>query len=50
MNHITSKAIIIPKEGWTEIKQNLEYVRIFGSKVSIHILFEKFSKSNIHKI
>lgn len=25
------KTIIIPEEAWTEIRQNIEHVRIFGS-------------------
>lgn len=43
------KAVIIPEEAWTEIRQNPKHVRIFGSKVSTHILSEKRSKSDVHK-
>ena len=46
---IADKTIIIPKEAWTEVRQNLEYIRIFGSRVSTHILSEKRSKSDVYK-
>lgn len=43
------RAVIIPEEAWTEIRQNLEHVRIFGSRVSTHIPSQKRSKSDVHK-
>lgn len=30
----TDKAVIIPEEAWTEVRQNLSHIRIFGSRVS----------------
>ena len=47
---IADNAVIIPKEAWTEVRQNLEHIRIFGSKISTHIPSEKRSKSNVYKI
>ena len=41
--------IIIPEEAWTEVKQNLEHIQIFGSRVSTYIPFEKRFKSNVSK-
>ena len=46
---IADKTIIIPEEAWTEVRQNLEHIRIFGSRVSTHIPSEKRSKSNVYK-
>lgn len=46
---MVDKIIIMPKEAWIEIKQNLEHIRLFGSKVNIYILSEKHSKSNVYK-
>ena len=43
------KTIIIPKEAWTEVRQNLEHIQIFGSRVSTYILSEKHSKSDVCK-
>lgn len=43
------KSIIFPKETWTTVRQNVKYIRIFGSKASIYILAEKHLESNIHK-
>ena len=48
--HITNNAIIIPEEAWTEVKQNLEHIWIFGSKINMHIASEKRSKSDVYKI
>ena len=49
MKHTANKVLIIPKETWTEVRQNLEQIQIFGRKVSIHILSEKCSKSEVYK-
>ena len=46
---IADKTIIIPEEAWTEVKQNLEYIQIFGSRISIYIPSEKRSKSDVYK-
>ena len=46
---IADKTIIIPEEAWTEVRQNLEHIRIFGSRVSTHIPSEKRSKSDVYK-
>lgn len=39
----------ILKEAWITIRQNLEHVRIFESKMSTLILIEKCTKSDIQK-
>ena len=44
-----TKTVIIPEEAWTEVRQNLEHVRIFGSTISTHIPSEKRSKSDVYK-
>ena len=44
----TDKAIIL-EEAWTGTWQNLEHIRIFGSKISTHIPSKKRSKSDVHK-
>lgn len=36
------------KKTWTEVKESLEHIQIFGIRVSIHILFEKCSKSDVY--
>ena len=41
--------VIIPEKAWTGTWQNLEHIRIFGSKISKHISFKKRSKLDIHK-
>ena len=43
------KSTVIPEETWIDVRQNVEHIRIFGCKASIHILTEKRSKSDIHK-
>ena len=43
------KTIIIPKETWTEVRQNFEHIQIFGSRVSTHIPSKKRSKSDVYK-
>ena len=43
------KTIIISEEAWTEVKQNLEYIQIFDSRVSTYIPSEKRSKSDVYK-
>ena len=48
--HTADKTIIIPEEAWTEVRQNLEHIRIFGSRVSTHIPSEKRSKFDVYKI
>ena len=40
---------IILEETWTNARQNLKHIHIFGSRVSIFILTEKRSKSDIQK-
>ena len=40
---------MIPKEAWTEKKQDVSHVKIFGSVVSVLILKEKRHKSDIYK-
>ena len=45
----TTEKAIIPKEAWTGTRQNLEHIRIFGSKISTHISSEKCFKSDVHK-
>lgn len=44
-NNIT----VVPEEAWTNIRQNLEHIRIFGSRVSTFIPSEKRTKSDIRK-
>ena len=44
----TDKAIIL-EEAWTGTRQNLEHIRNFGSKISMHIPSKKCSKSDVHK-
>ena len=41
--------VFIPKEAYTGIKQNLEHVQIFGSRVSTFIPTKKCTKSDIRK-
>ena len=45
----TEKIIIIPKEAWTDVRQNFEHIRIYGSRVSTYIPSEKRSKSDVYK-
>ena len=49
IRRIADKIIIIPEEAWTEVRQNLEHIQIFGSRVSTHILSEKRFKSDVYK-
>lgn len=41
-----NKFVIVPKEAWTIVRQNVEYICIFGCKESMHILKKKWSKSD----
>ena len=41
---------IIQEEAWTNVRQNLEHMRIFRSRVSKFILMQKHSKSDVWKI
>lgn len=43
------KMVIVPKEAWISTKQNIKYIRIFGSKVSTHIPIKKHFESYIRK-
>ena len=45
----TDKAVIISEEAWTKVRQDLSHIRIFGSRISTHILFEKRFKSDVYK-
>ena len=45
----TDKAVIIPEEAWTKVRQDLSHIRIFGSKISTHIPSKKRSKSDVYK-
>ena len=49
IRRIADKTIIIPKEAWTEVRENLEHIRIFCSRVSTHIWFENRFKSDVYK-
>lgn len=52
-NYLSTKRdgyIIIPEEVGMNARQNLEHVRIFGSKLSTFIPMQKRSKSDIQKI
>lgn len=40
---------IIPEEAWTQRKQNLGYIRVFGSTVHVGIATEKIAKSDTQK-
>lgn len=43
-------SVIVLEKTWTTARQNVEYIRIFGSKASTHIPTEKSSKSQIYKL
>ena len=45
----TDKTVIIPEKAWTKVRQDFSHIRIFGSKVSTHILSEKCFKSDVYK-
>lgn len=40
---------LVPEEVWTNRRQSLTYIRIFGSFVLVDIPFEKISKSDFRK-
>lgn len=40
---------MIPEEAWTEKKQDVSHVKVFGSVVSVLIPKKKRHKSNIYK-
>lgn len=44
-----NELVVVFKETWTDVKQNIEYIRIFDSKTNIYIPIEKRSKSDIRK-
>ena len=51
-NHLPTKrdsSIIIPEETWTNVRQKLEHVCIFKTRVSIFTLTQKRLKSDIRK-
>lgn len=45
-----NKLVIVLKEAWTTVRQNVEHLCIIGSKASSHIPVEKQLKLDIHKI
>lgn len=40
---------VVPEEAWTNTRQNLEHIKIFGSRVSTFIPSEKRTKSDVRK-
>ena len=50
IKHTADKTIIIPEEAWIEVRQNFEHIQIFDCRVSIYILSEKRSKSDVYRI
>lgn len=44
-----SRPAFIPEEAWTSTRQNLEHIRIFGSRVNTFIPNEKHTKSDVRK-
>ena len=49
IRRIADKTIIIPEEAWIEVRQNLEHIQIFGSRISTYISSKKYSKSDVYK-
>lgn len=47
--YIANKAVLILEKAQILICQNLKHVKIFDSRLSIHIPFKKRFKSDIHK-
>lgn len=43
------KSTFILKKAWIGIRQNLEYIQIFGSRINTFILNKKHTKSDIQK-
>lgn len=44
-----SKCTVIPKKAWIGHRQDVQYLQIFGYKISTFIPSKKYTKSNIHK-
>ena len=49
IRRIVDKIIIISKEVWIEVRQNFEYIQIFGSRVNTYISSKKCLKSDVYK-
>lgn len=49
IKYAVDKVIIISEEAWTETRQNLQHIQIFGNTINTYIFTKKYSKSDIYK-